>query len=137
VTPDQARSAAYAQFLTDWAGRTLVQLEGREGTNQPVLGQPWVRVAFRHLGGGQYTMGDQNQRVFRRVASVFVQVFTPSVTGMGSGATLAQAARAIFEGRRVSAIDFNDGQVTELPLSSGDREYQTNVEVRGTYDETK
>lgn len=144
MTPDEARASAYAAFLDEWGSTTLVQLEGRD-FSVPPPGTRWVRVSFRNYGGGQHTLGPPagsaeapaGGRIFRRVGAVLVQVFTPSSEGLGIGATLAHAARAIFEGRRVGGVDFYDGQIRESPLGRGERSYQTNVEVRCSYDETK
>jgi hypothetical protein len=136
VTPDEAREAVYAAFLTQWADQTPVALEGRK-FDEPEPGVSWVRLAFRNYGGGQHTLGPSAGRIFRRTGAALVQVFTPASKGMGPGATLAQAARAIFEGRTVGAVQFNDGQVREIPLQGEEKSLQTNVEVRGTYDETK
>jgi hypothetical protein len=137
VTPDGARAAAYTQFLSEWGTTTTVRLEGREEAGEPGVGTPWVRVAFRNYGGGQHTLGPTGSRIYRRTGAVFVQVFAPIERGPGYGATLAQAARAIFEGRRFGELDFFDGQIIEIPLRSGERNTQTNVEVRCAYDETK
>lgn len=137
MTLDEARSAAYAEFLSAWGDETPVRLEYREADlREPGPNVAWVRVAFRNYGGGQLTLGPQDGRIYRRQAAVLIQVFTPVVSA-GLGATLAQVARAIFEGRTVGGLQFNDGQVRESPLASSDKSYQTNVEVRVTYDETK
>ena len=143
MTPDQARAAVYDEFLTQWADETPVILEGQAGPQaaEPEPGVKWVRVAFRNLGGGQLTLGASGGRKYRRDAAALVQVFVPSVAGTGPGATLAHAARAIFEGKAITVgserVEFNDGRITEVPLSGGERSLQTNVEVRCTYDETK
>lgn len=137
MTPDEARAETYRQFLTAWGTTTTVRLEGREEAGEPATGTPWVRVAFRNFGGGQQTLGPAAGRKYLRTGAVLVQVFTPVDRGIGLGATLSHAARAIFEGRRFGDLYFFDGQVREIPLSGGDKNNQINVEVRATYDETK
>lgn len=137
MTPDEARAATYTQFLSGWGTTTTVRLEGREEAGEPGPGIPWVRVAFRHYGGGQQTLGPAGGRKYQRVGAALVQVFTPITSGPGLGATLAHAARAILESRRFGDLVFNDGQITEIPLRGGEKNHQTNVEVRCTYDEEK
>jgi len=138
VTPFEVLDEVYRRFKAEWdADDAAVLLEG-DGKPEPGPGSPWVRVSFRDYGGGQHTLGPEGARIYQRTGAAFVQVFTPSVQGPGLGATLAHRARAIFEGRRLGPeLTFLDGRVSEAPLSSGDRSYQTNVEVRCTYDETK
>lgn len=136
MTPDAARKAVYDEFLSSWGATTPVTLEG-ELESEPGPGRPWARLSFRNLDGGQVTLGPSGGRVYRRVAAAFVQVFTPAARGMQAGATLAQQARAIFEGKRIGEVEFNDGTVTEIPLAGGEKSLQTNVEVRCSYDEIK
>ena len=137
MTPDEARAAAYTQFLTEWGTTSAVRLEGREEAGEPAPGTTWVRLSFRNYGGGQQTLGPVGGRKYRRVGAALIQVFTPITAGPGLGATLAHAARAIFESRRFGDLVFNNGTITEIPLQRGEKNHQTNVEVRCTYDEEK
>lgn len=142
MTPDEARSAVYSRFLDQWDDRTVVALEGREDDNsEPGPDVRWVRLSVRNLGGGQLTLGPTGGRKYRREASAFVQVFTPSSKGMGPGATLAHEARAILEGTTITVgterVEFYDGTIREIPLGAGEKSLQVNVEVRFSYDETK
>jgi hypothetical protein len=138
VTPDEARRAIYDEFLDQWdQGVAALELEG-EPFKEPGPGASWARLSFRQLGGGQLTLGPTGSRKYRRRAGAFVQVFVPATQGgMRLGASLAHDARAILEGRRVSGVEFDDGQVSEIPLRRGEKSRQFNVEVRCTYDETK
>lgn len=136
MTPDEACAALYAEFLDQWAARTPLELEG-EPFKTPAPGTTWARLSFRGLGGGQHTMGDESARIFRRRAAAVVNVFTPATAGMKTARTLAHAARAILEGRRVEGLDFLSGQVTETPLDKSQRNRQIDVVVECTYDETK
>lgn len=137
MTPDQARAAVYKEFKTQWADRTVLHREGEADFSEPPPGTVWARLSFRNLGGGQLTLGPLGGRKYRRLASAFVQVFSPVSLGLGVGATRAQEARAILEGRTVDGVAFNDGTITEIPLDEGEKNYQTNVEVACTYDEDK
>jgi len=137
VTPDEARAAVYVEFTSQWAGRTVLHRDGEAGFSEPGPGTPWARLSFRNYGGGQLSLGPSGGRKYRRIGAAFVQVFTPAAQGTGVGATLAHEARAILEGRSISGVDFNDGIITETPLDAGEKNRQTNVEVRCTYDETK
>lgn len=138
MTPDQAASAIYAEFLAQWGTSTRVVLDGQGDQTEPGPGVEWVRVSFRDYAGGQHTLGPIGSRKYRRLGAAWVQTFVPVERGRGRGTTLAHAARAILEGRTLGLeLSTYDGVVTQVPLPRGEKSYQTNVEVRVAYDETK
>jgi hypothetical protein len=137
VTPDEARSAVYVEFTTQWADRTPLHRDGEAGFEQPDTGISWARLSFRNFGGGQTTLSPLGSRKYTRVGAAFVQVFTPAAKGIGVGAVLVQAARGILEGRNVGALNFNDSTITESPFAEGEKYRQMTVEVRCTYPEDK
>ena len=74
---------------------------------------------------------------FMRTGLCFVQVFVPIDQGTRQADTLAQAARAIFEGINLSsnAIRFNNVVLREV--GPDDAWYQINLEAAFQYDERK
>jgi len=140
VTTPEAREAVYQRWLDNVSslGIDAWTFEDEEGFVEPGQDKSWARVSVRDLGGGQNTIGQRefSDRIFRRSASVIVQVFTPR-RGRGDGDVLCQAIRAIFEATSFSGLDFGDGQVRQIAPRDEDKSLQANVEVFFDYDETK
>lgn len=133
-----AREAIYERFRTLWGSTSPYTFDNED--YEPPVGDAWVRLSVRHnasvleaIGGRGY--GGMNK--FMRSGRVFIQVFTPINQGTREADTLAQTARAIFEGITISsnAIRFNNAVVREIgPDNSW---YQINVECSFDYDERK
>jgi hypothetical protein len=137
MTPEEVRKAVYDRFYANWSSTSYVHYEGHPFT-EPAPDIEWARLSVRNTGGGQTSLGAVGDRKYERDFSIFVQVFVPVTGGMKTGATYAQAARAIFEGVRLDPEAYlNDGVITELPIRDGDKSRQFNVEVFGKYLETK
>lgn len=137
MTPVEFVEAVYQRFRTQWGATTQVHYDGHAFT-EPGPDVEWVRVSVQNLGGGQSTLGQTGGRKFERSASIFVQVFTPVTAGVGRGASLAQTARAIFEGTRLDPEAWCfDGVLDEQPVRNTDKSRQVNVEISSAYLETK
>ncbi len=133
-----ARETIYERFRVQWGSTSPYTFDNEDYTPTPNVA--WVRVAVRHnasrleLIGGP-GIGGVNS--FMRSGRVFIQVFAPINKGTREADTLAQTARAIFEGVTLSsnAIRFTNGVIREIgPDSSW---YQINVECAFDYDERK
>jgi hypothetical protein len=96
---------------------------------------PWTRVVVRELASRQETLGVAPTRIFERKAMAIVQIFVARDTGVGAIADLAQLARAVFEGKSFSGLDFYEVTPREVPTE--DRWYQMTVEAQFNYYETK
>ena len=147
MTFDEAISAIEQLWLDEWVDdsddeRTPSVFD--EEPSQLMTGDvPWCRVSIRHTGGTQATAGATGGRNFDRLGSVFVQVYT--LTGAGrdnddeslSSSKLAQAARAVFEAKRVegTSLVFFTGDPREGATDG--RWAMTTVEVPFRYRETK
>lgn len=138
VTLVDAREAIYERWRVQWAATSAYTFDGEKFI--PPEGAAWVRVAVRHqtstleaIGGAGY--GGMNR--YQRGGAVFIQIFTPSNDGTRDGDTLAQQARAVFEGITLSsnAIRFNNAVVREVGPDGP--WYQHNVEAQFLYDERK
>lgn len=137
MTPSELVEAVYQRFNSNWSATAFVHYEGHPFT-EPSVDTEWVRVSVRNTGSAQATLGAVGTRKYDREFSVFVQVFTPVVAGVARAATLAQTARAIYEGVRLDDEAWMyAGEITELPVRDGYKSRQTNVEVFGIYLETK
>lgn len=136
ATLDEAVKRIYETFITDWAATSPFTLDNEDYT-PPKPTDDWVRVAIRHSGGGQASLGDVGNRKFDRFGSVFVQCFTPIDKGRKGADTLAAVARTIFEGKTLSpeSIRFTSASVREIGPERG--WYQVNMEASFNYTETK
>lgn len=137
TTVDEARELAYGAFATGWAARTPFVFEN-EQANEATLGkgdQPWCRVSFRNMDAHQHSLGGVGNRIWQRDAKMYVQVMAPVNKGMQAGATLAHAARSLFEGVRIGELVGYDGLVREARPDG--KWYVTTAEIRLQYYETK
>ena len=139
TTQPQAVEAIYQKFVDGWNDAAIYTLEGEkfDSSKDVPHGSPYVRVSVRHTGGTQHTLGKRGNRKFERSGSVFVQVFVPSGEGVFDSGTLAQAARAIFEGEDIpgTTVFFQDVVIRETGPSG--KWLQTVVEASFQYTETK
>ena len=133
-----ARETIYQQFARLWGVTSPVTFDNEAFT--PPASQPWVRVSVRHAGSTLEAIGGSGfggMNSFMRTGLCFVQVFVPIDQGTRQADTLAQAARAIFEGINLSsnAIRFNNVVLREV--GPDDAWYQINLEAAFQYDERK
>lgn len=133
-----AREAMYQAFETAW-GATSAFTHDNENFDPPV-NAPFVRMVVRHDGSTLEAIGgagDGGMNLYQRTGRVLLQVFGRLDKGTREADTLAQAARAIFEGTTLSsnAIRFNNVVLREIgPEGSW---YQINLEAAFQYDERK
>lgn len=103
ATMNQAREAIYSAFATAWSTTTAIALDNE--TFEPTEGTPYVRLAVRHIGRSQRTLGRPGNRKYGSLGAVFVQVFVPINSGVKDADTLAKAAQDIFEGVTLAAVE--------------------------------
>jgi len=139
VTLVDARETIYQEFMTAWGTTTAVYFDNEEA--DPPVSTSWVRFAVRHLGstleaiGGTGALGGVNK--FQRTGLAFIQVFVPQNQGLRSADTLAQAARAIFEGKNLSSNAIRFTNVVIREIGPTDSWWLVNVEAAFQYDERK
>jgi hypothetical protein len=133
-----ARETIVQRFVTLWGATSAFCLDNEDFS--PPADAPWVRLAVRHDGSNLECIGGNGSggfNTYQRTGRAFVQVFGRRDKGTREADTLAQAARAIFEGTTLSGntIRFNNVIVREIgPDGSW---YQINVEAFFAYDERK
>ena len=135
-----ARDAVEAKWITDWATTTPYCFDN-ENFDPPALGTVtaqnlysacWCRLVVRNRFSTKETLGAAPR--FERWAAIMIQVFVPVDTGRTDSDTLAQTARAVFEGLSFSGVKCHPGNVREAGVDG--RWYQVNVEIPFTYYET-
>ncbi len=135
TTLNAAKEAVYLRFNTLYTGVAANRIAfDNEEFEEPATGE-WVRLTVRSLPGQQSTLGKIGNRRFRRLAAVFVQVYTDANTGVKQSDTLAKEAADVFEGVSFSGLDFGVASVLETGPSG--RWYQSVVEAQFEYDEIK
>lgn len=137
TTLNEAKEAIYARFLAQFTGTPNIAFEN-EATDfdvQDASLTEWVRLTVRSTARAQETLGPEGARKFRSAATVFVQVYTLSNTGVKQGDTLATEARDVFEATSFSGLDFNNGLVRESGAEG--RWFQHVAEIDFDYDEIK
>lgn len=135
TTINEARERIYQQFDADFSVTSNVTFDNEK--YDPPADASWVRLAVRHTARAQESLGALGGRKFESEGSVFVQCFTPLDSGVAAADTLAEAARAVFEGKTLGAeqLRFTSAAITEVGPT--DDWYQINVEAFFTYTETK
>ncbi len=136
MTPSEARTIIHQAFVNNWDPSTpaVPYTFANEEFNSSGLPE-WVRVLVRHGIGGQWTLGQIGDRVYRRRGAVLVEVYSSVDQGLLRMDELTKAALDIFEGANHSQVMFNDGNIFELPPDGSWARGE--VSVFFTYDETK
>jgi hypothetical protein len=138
VTLVVARETIYQRFVTAWGATSAFVFDNEDFA--PPTDAPWVRMVVRHDGSSLECIGGNGAggfNTYQRTGRAIVQVFGRLDKGTLEADSLAQAARAIFEGTTLSnnIIRFNNVVVREIgPDGSW---YQINVEAFFQYDERK
>lgn len=132
-----ARETIYQAFETAWGSLSPYTFDNEDFT--PPENAPWVRVAVRHDGSTLECIGGSQAggfNTFQRTGRAVVQVFGRLNKGTREADTLAQAARAIFEGTTLAnAIRLTNAVIREIGPDGA--WYQINVEAFFQYDERK
>jgi len=95
-----------------------------------------AEVGVYHTAGGQATMGEKNNRTFRRYGYVEVLVYTPEGDGLTLADELATIVHDAFEGvTTTGGVIFRNVRATEDGKSGTSR--ITNVSADFEYDQIK
>lgn len=100
----EVREAVYETFVAAWvvANPSIPYGFDNEKFEKPV-GTPWIRLSIRHKTSQQESLGGVGNRRFFRTADIYVQIFGPLDTGTKDCDDLAQSARTILEGIRITS----------------------------------
>ncbi len=131
---NDVRKVLYNEFINAWNDRTPINLDN-EKFAQPES-SPWVRFVVRNRISAQSTLGIPGNRKFLREGAAFVQVFIPVNTGTFEADKLAEAARDILEGRRLSEFLWTVN-VDVREVGPDGKWYQVIVEASFTFEKTK
>lgn len=129
-----AKELLTQEFVTAWGATTPIDLDNEK--IDPPNDAAWVRVAIRHNASNQETLGGVGNRFFTRGGSAFIQVFGRLNKGSREADTLAQQARAVFEGKTI-ANEIRILDVIVREIGPDEAWYQVNVEAQFEYTEIK
>lgn len=143
ATMNQAREAIYSAFKTGWTTnspnpgdlRTPIAWDNEAFDQSGV--PTYVRVAVRHIGRGQTTLGRPGNRKFESLGAAFVQVFVPINTGTKDADDLAKAAQDIFEGVTLAGVEVSFLDVTVRETGPSGKWFGVTVQADFNYDEIK
>jgi hypothetical protein len=133
----EAENAVLSRWITQWGTTTPFAFaeEALPSTISP--GETaWARVQVVDLPSEQQTKAPTGLRKFLRKAGVLVTIYTPSINqGASQALTLAQTARAVFEGVKFSGLSFFTAEIDRVgPVPP---EYLINVIIPFDYVEIK
>lgn len=136
MTQNEARNNIHQAFVDNWNPSAPVVPYCFDNENFDTKSLPeYVHLMVRQGTGGQWTLGKEGGRVYRRRGAVVIEVYSPVDRGLLRLDELTTAARDIFEGENHSQVMFNDGNI--FGLKPEGRWARGDVSVFFTYDETK
>lgn len=110
-----------------------------KGFEKPKPPAPWLRVALKHnpsVGGQASLAGDSGKRRYRRLGTLYVQVFTPVGEGLSANYQLCKIIADALEGVSTPrGVWFRNTRITEIGPT--DDWQQINVMADFEYDEVK
>ncbi|MGI9491975.1 MAG: hypothetical protein ACR2QF_06200 [Geminicoccaceae bacterium] len=137
TTPLEAEQLIYQRFLSEWGTTTPVALEEEQLPSGVSPGEdPWAYVYVQDIGTPQQTMGKPGNRRFLRKAQVNINIYVPQGKGTSLALDLAQQARDVFEGIRLSPLK-NFSKADLVRVGPKPPEYQISVLCPFEYTETK
>lgn len=135
TTLNEAREACYLRFTTLFTGVAAARIAfDNEEFDEPLDGN-WVRLVVRSFVRAQDTLGKAGNRKFRSTASVLLQVYALTNTGVKQLDLLAEEAKNVFEGVSFSGLDFLAGDIRETGPDGKWNQYV--VEIEFDFDEIK
>lgn len=137
TTVIDAREALYGEIYDNITTVPQARVTFDNEKFDPPEDVSWVRLAVRHFGGSQFSLGPVGSRKFSRTGAVFAQVFIPMDAGVRAGDTIVQEIRTLIEGKDISGTTIMtwDAEIRENGLVDG--YFMFVVETRFEYTETR
>jgi hypothetical protein len=124
-----------AAFVAAWGSSGPYVFDNEDF--EPPTDAVWARVAVRHSGAGQETLGGPGNRKFERRGAVITQVFVPQGTGTTVLSGLLAAVRGTFEGVTLAGTTVRFGDVVVRENGPDGSWFMSTVEAQFTYDEKR
>lgn len=131
MTVSEARDAILTKFRTEWANETQISWDNLDYNSN---GSEFVRVTIQYNLGSQISLGNLNNRLFRKTGLVFVQVFTRLKESMARSDFLAQKALTIFT-NNADSVWFRNQQINSVGREQNGKYYQQNVVAEFVFDD--
>jgi len=115
MTASEARVIVYNHFKDNWSppNPAVTNYVFDNEAFDPEGISEWLKVSMKGTGGGQETLGESGNRVFRRRAVLQIQIYTTVDQGLLRLDALAEAARDLFEAKTISLVMFNNSTYLE------------------------
>lgn len=105
MSAQQFIGAIEARFTTAWnAAHPTVPIAYSGKKFQPPANSPWVRITVVLGNEEQVTFGAPGGNTYRLSGTIYVDVFGPKGTGMGTVNGLADTARTTFRGAQFDGV---------------------------------
>lgn len=129
-----ARNSITDGFATGWGSTTRIAYDNIEPDPPMPVGTSFVRLSIQMNLSDQITIGSTNQ-TYRRFGICFVQIFTPEGSGYAGATTLVDTAVALFEGKKMGTVVFQDVNVREVGNPRSEPFYQVNIAAAFRFDD--
>jgi len=97
---------------------------------------PWLEYHIQHVEGFQSSLGGEGHRIYRRIGTITVKIFTPNGNGLSDSYALAKVAADVYEGQTSqNGVWFRRVRINEI--GSEGTFHQLNMYAEFEYDEIK
>lgn len=124
MTYDEVADAIISYFRTNWT-TTPVLMDNQPGDVNSRTA--WTRISVQFNTSTQMSIGSVNNRMFRRFGTLLIEVYTPKDTFTYTNTNYCDTINALFEGKQISGITFQNTHVETIGLDFSTYEYQQNV----------
>lgn len=118
ITEQQAEEAVAQRWVDIWVPLhpTIAYFfENKKGAEPTDPDAFWARVALKQADSEQHTLGKPSERLYRREAAVWVNLYGPVNEGTKTILGLADDVRRVFEGASFDGVDSTSaGRVVKL-----------------------
>lgn len=141
MTPSEAEQLIFDHWLTNWvvggSPRTPTAFDQEKIPSGVSPGETsWVYLYVQEIDRYQLTKNVVGSRRYVQKSQVQVAIYVPQGNGTKTGTDLAQAARTVFEGVRITGLNnFKGADIVRVGPKPP--EYQINVICPFEYEETK
>lgn len=127
---------AISNRLVETPGLSAARRTLENVTYTPPQNESWTRLAIRHVGGGQETLGEVGNRRHEDEGILLFQVFGRPGYGVKDAYTLADTLRDRFESESFGGVDTFGGRLRDVG-DDGTGWHLLVLEIPFRYDRTK
>jgi hypothetical protein len=111
----EARDEMLAVFNAAWQAESLPVVWSDLPSEIPSTQTPWARVTIRHSTSNQSSLsGASGAKMWDRMGTLWVQIFTPIGGGNVEGYRLAQLVTNAFQAAKSGEVWFRNSRINEV-----------------------